>query len=91
MTCDQRFRRARYTSLIEINTRVLLADRSTALGRSVTLDDVTESVLDGRGRDFEFVWLLPASPSRTIAPTTTSAWTRRSPAFASACATAASA
>jgi hypothetical protein len=78
MTCDQRFRRARYTSLIEINTRVLLADRSTALARlrqrlrdrgvRLILDFVpNHTALDTRGS---------ASIRTTTVPAPTNNWPR---------------
>jgi glycosidase len=46
-------------SLYEINTRVMLHELGTALGRSATLDDVPDAMLDEIADDgFEWVWLL---------------------------------
>ena len=49
----------RYPSLLQINTRVRLAELSTTLGRPATLDDVNDTELDQLARDgFDLVWLL---------------------------------
>ncbi len=43
----------RYPALFQVNTRVRLSELSDALGRSATLDDVTDAELDGLARDGE--------------------------------------
>lgn len=49
----------RYPSLLQVNTRVRLAELSAALDRPSTLDDVTDAELDRLSRDgFDLVWLL---------------------------------
>lgn len=49
----------RYPTLYQINTRVWLNRRSRALGRSATLDDVTDADLDRVAEmGFDWVWLL---------------------------------
>jgi len=49
----------RYPLLYQINTRVRLSELSTTLGRSATLDDISDAELDGFARDgFDLVWLL---------------------------------
>lgn len=49
----------RYPSLFQVNTRVRLTELSAALGRSATLDDVTDSELDDLAlAGFDFVWFL---------------------------------
>ena len=50
---------ARYPSLYQINTRVWLTERSRALGRPATLDDIPDAELDDLGATgFDWVWLL---------------------------------
>lgn len=45
--------------LYQINTRVVLGERSLALGRAATLDDVADDFLDEiAARGFEWVWFL---------------------------------
>ncbi len=52
-------RRARYSSLYQVNTRVWLTDLSSTLGRPSTLDDVLDVELDRLAeRGFEWIWLL---------------------------------
>ncbi len=49
----------RYPSLFQINTRVWLTDRSRALGRPATLDDIPDEELDRLARlGFDWIWLL---------------------------------
>ena len=49
----------RYPSLYQINTRVWLTERSRALGRPATLDDIPDAELDGvAGMGFDWIWLL---------------------------------
>ena len=49
----------RYPSLFQINTRVRLSELCSALGRTATLDDVTDGELDQLARDrFDLVWFL---------------------------------
>ncbi len=49
----------RYPALFQVNTRVRLAELSTALGRPATLDDIPEAELDQLARDgFDLVWFL---------------------------------
>jgi Alpha amylase, catalytic domain len=49
----------RYPSLYQINTRVWLTELSRALGRPVTLDDITDTDLDRLAYlGFDWVWLL---------------------------------
>jgi glycosidase len=46
-------------SLYQINTRVMLHELATKLGRSATLDDVPDALLDDiADNGFEWVWLL---------------------------------
>src|SRR5262245_51062024 len=46
-------------ALYQINTRVWLTERSRALGRPATLDDMADGYLDAVGRmGFDWVWLL---------------------------------
>ena len=48
-----------YPALYQINTRVWLTERSRALGRPATLDDVPDADLDHvAGLGFDWVWLL---------------------------------
>jgi hypothetical protein len=48
-----------YPSLYQINTRVWLTERSRAVGRPATLDDVPDAALDGLAKaGFDWVWLL---------------------------------
>jgi glycosidase len=48
-----------YPSLYQINTRVWLTERSRALGRPATLDDVPDADLDRLARKgFDWIWLL---------------------------------
>jgi hypothetical protein len=48
-----------YPSLFQINTRVRLSELGAALGRSATLDDVTDAELDQLAHDgFDLVWFL---------------------------------
>jgi hypothetical protein len=50
---------ARYPSLFQINTRVLLTALAKDLGRPATLDDVPDAELDRLARaGFDWVWLL---------------------------------
>lgn len=45
--------------LFQINTRVLLFERSRELGRTATLDDLTDDSLDQlAGQGFRWIWLL---------------------------------
>ena len=45
--------------LYQINTRILLQELESSLGRKATLDDVPDSYLDGIAkRGFDYVWLL---------------------------------
>ena len=49
----------RYPALFQINTRVRLAELAAELGRSATLDDLTNSELDALAKaGFDIVWLL---------------------------------
>jgi hypothetical protein len=49
----------RYPLLYQINTRVILGEISTGLGRIATFDDVPRQILDDIGeRGFEWVWML---------------------------------
>ena len=48
-----------YPSLYQINTRVWLTERSRALGRPATLDDMTDAELDRAAETgFDWIWLL---------------------------------
>ncbi len=48
-----------YPSLYQVNTRVWLTERSRALGRPATLDDISDVELDGvAGMGFDWIWLL---------------------------------
>jgi hypothetical protein len=48
-----------YPSLYQINTRVWMTELARDVGRSVTLDDITDSELDRlAGMGFDWVWLL---------------------------------
>lgn len=48
-----------YPSLYQVNTRVWLTERSRALGRPATLDDVPDADLDRvAGLGFDWIWLL---------------------------------
>jgi hypothetical protein len=48
-----------YPSLYQINTRVWLTERSRALGRAATLDDVPDEELDRLARaGYDWIWLL---------------------------------
>ena len=48
-----------YPSLYQINTRVWLTERSRALGRPATLDDMPDAELDrAAGMGFDWIWLL---------------------------------
>jgi glycosidase len=50
---------SRYPSLYQINTRVWLTERSRALGRVATLDDIPNSDLDRLANmGFDWIWLL---------------------------------
>jgi hypothetical protein len=50
---------ARYPALYQVNTRVWLTERSRALGRPATLDDVSDADLDGLAAlGFDWIWLL---------------------------------
>lgn len=45
--------------LLQLNTRIILTERSQGLGRSATLDDITDADLDGYARQgFRCIWLL---------------------------------
>jgi Alpha amylase, catalytic domain len=49
----------RYPSLFQVNTRIYLAELSTALGRQATLDDITDAELDTLAADgFDLIWFL---------------------------------
>jgi glycosidase len=49
----------RHPALYQINTRVWLTDLSRGLGRSATLDDISDAELDRvAGMGFDWVWLL---------------------------------
>jgi hypothetical protein len=49
----------RYPVLYQINTRVWLTERSSALGRPATLDDVPDAELDRLAHmGFDWIWLL---------------------------------
>jgi hypothetical protein len=49
----------RYPSLYQINTRVWLTERSRALGRPATLDDIPDDELDRLAEQgFDWIWLL---------------------------------
>jgi len=49
----------RYPSLYQINTRVWLTELSRRLGRSATLDDISDNELDSFARQgFDWIWLL---------------------------------
>ena len=51
--------RPRYPSLYQVNTRVWLHELGVALGRSATLEDVSDAALDQIAADgFDWVWLL---------------------------------
>lgn len=48
-----------YPTLYEINTRILLNEIGTRIGRAATLDDVPDSMLEEiAARGFDWVWLL---------------------------------
>jgi hypothetical protein len=48
-----------YPSLYQINTRVWLTERSRALGRPATMDDIPDTELDRLAEEgFDWVWLL---------------------------------
>ena len=48
-----------YPALYQINTRVWLTERSRALGRPATLDDVPDAELDRLAHmGFDWIWLL---------------------------------
>ena len=48
-----------YPALYQVNTRVWLTERSRALGRPATLDDIPDADLDRiAGMGFDWVWLL---------------------------------
>jgi hypothetical protein len=48
-----------YPALYQLNTRVWLTERSRALGRPATLDDVPDTELDRLARTgFDWIWLL---------------------------------
>ena len=48
-----------YPALYQINTRVWLTERSRALGRPATLDDIPDADLDHvAGMGFDWIWLL---------------------------------
>src|SRR5215467_14142958 len=48
-----------HPALYQINTRVWLTERSRALGRPATLDDIADGDLDAVGRmGFDWIWLL---------------------------------
>jgi len=50
---------SQHPALLEINTRVWLAERGAALGRHASLDDVTDHALDRIAAEgFDWVWLL---------------------------------
>ena len=55
-----------YPSLYQINTCVWLTERSRALGRRATLDDMPDAELDrAAGMGFDWIWLL-SGRSRTL-------------------------
>jgi hypothetical protein len=50
---------ARYPALYQINTRVWLTERSRALHRPATLDDIPDADLDRLARmGFDWIWFL---------------------------------
>src|SRR5216117_2360027 len=58
-TRDAAVRKPLDPSLYQINTRVWLTERSRALGRPATLDDVPDAELDRAAEmGFDWVWLL---------------------------------
>ena len=49
----------RYPSLYQVNTRVWLTELSQQLGRTATLDDVSDAELDRLAElGFDWIWLL---------------------------------
>lgn len=55
-------------ALYQINTRVWLNQRARQLGRSATLDDVTDDDLDGwQSQGFDWIWLLSVWQTGTAA------------------------
>jgi len=49
----------RYPALYQINTRVWLTERSRALGKRATLDDIPDAELGGLAeKGFDWVWFL---------------------------------
>jgi hypothetical protein len=51
----------RYPALFQVNTRVRLAELTSALGRKATLDDIPDDELDRLAADgFDLVWFLGA-------------------------------
>ena len=50
---------ARYPSLFQVRTRVLLTELSETIGRTATLDDIPDAALDRlRDMGFDWIWLL---------------------------------
>src|SRR5215813_10043893 len=50
---------SRYPLLFQVNTRVMLTELSSSLGRSATLDDIPDRQLDlWAASGFDWVWLL---------------------------------
>ena len=48
-----------YPSLYQLNTRVWLTELSRQLGRTTTLDDIPDTVLDRLAQTgFDWIWLL---------------------------------
>jgi hypothetical protein len=72
----------RHPLLYQINTRVLLQERSTTIGRRASLDDVPDSFLDDiAGKGFEWVWFLGVWQTGKVGP----AISRSSPELRAAC------
>ena len=68
--------------LYQINTRLLLQERGTAIGRPATLEDVPESLLDELAdKGFEWVWFLGVWQTGKIGP----AISKTSPELRAAC------
>jgi hypothetical protein len=52
-------KKARYPSLYQINTRVMLSELTKTLGRPATLDDIPDTLLDQLASlNFDWVWFL---------------------------------
>jgi len=49
----------RYPSLYQLNTRILLNELAYRIGRTATLDDVPDALLDEiAGKGFDWIWFL---------------------------------